>query len=188
MGTLADQLADGNLLAGPGAGGADLALVFARRFQPAVSGAAVTAASDPDTAEDAAQRTLEQACRHARVYDIRRGSVRGWLTTIARSLAAEVIRARTSVDLEDLPALRTAITHALERLVAAHHNAADPRGVLTRLPAAQARALAMADSYGMTARQIADAEGIPQHGEDPDQEWHVAATVAFLLRGGADDE
>ncbi len=45
----------------------------------------------------------------------------------------------------------------------AHEGAAVLRGTLARLPATQARALAMAGIYGMTARQIADAEGIPLH-------------------------
>ena len=132
-GIAADQLSDENLLAGLGAGGADVA-----------------------------EQASEQAWQYAQVYDSRRGSVRAWLTTIAHSLAAEVIRARTSapVNPEDLPALLAAMTDAPERLVAAHDNAAGLRGALARPTAAQARAVAMAGIYGMAARRIADAEGI----------------------------
>jgi RNA polymerase sigma factor (sigma-70 family) len=163
MGTPADRLPDEVLLAGLGAGDADLAVAFVRRFQRLVYGVVRTVVSDPGTAEDVAQQTFEQAWRHAQVYDSRRGSVRTWLTTIAHNLAVDVIRVRTStpVDPEEFPALLTTMTDAPERLAVAHDNAATLRGALARLPAAQARAVAMAGIYGMTARQIADTEEIP---------------------------
>ena len=61
----------------------------------------------------------------------------------------------------DLPALLTAVTDTPERLAVARDSAAGLRRALGQLPAAQARAVAMAGIYGMTARQIADTEGIP---------------------------
>jgi RNA polymerase sigma factor (sigma-70 family) len=163
MGTAADELPDETLLAGLGAGDADLALAFVRRFQRIVFGVAVSVIGNPAAAEDVAQQTFEQAWRHAQVYDSRRGSVRTWLTTIAHNLAVDVLRARTStpVDPDDLPALLTAVTETPERVAVAHDRAAGLRRELGRLPAAQARAVAMAGIYGMTSRQIADAEGVP---------------------------
>lgn len=163
MGTPADRLPDETLLAGLGAGDADLAIAFVRRFQRLVFGAALTVISDPATAEDVAQQTFEQAWRHAQMYDSRRGTVRAWLTTIAHNLAVDVIRARTSapVDPDDLPALLTAMTRTPEQFAVARDDAAGLRRALGRLPSAQARAVAMAGIYGMTARQIAEAEGIP---------------------------
>ncbi len=163
MGIPAERLPDETLLAGLGAGDADLSLAFVRRFQRAVFGVALTVIGDPTTAEDVAQQAFERAWRHAQVYDSRRGSVRAWLTTIAHNLAVDVIRARTStpVDPQDLPALLTAMTDTPERLAVAHDNAAGVRRALAALPAAQARAVAMAGIYGMTARQVAEAEGVP---------------------------
>jgi RNA polymerase sigma factor (sigma-70 family) len=163
MGTAADGLPDETLLAGLGAGDADLALAFVRRFQRIVFGVAVTVIGDPAAAEDVAQQAFEQAWRHAQVYDSRRGSVRAWLTTIAHNLAVDVLRARTSapVDPDDLPALLTAVTETPERVAVANDRAAGLRRELGRLPAPQARAVAMAGIYGMTARQIADAESVP---------------------------
>jgi RNA polymerase sigma factor (sigma-70 family) len=163
MGTAADGLPDETLLAGLGAGDADLALAFVRRFQRIVFGVAVTVIGDPAAAEDVAQQAFEQAWRHAQMYDSRRGSVRAWLTTIARNLAVDVLRARTSapVDPDDLPALLTAVTETPERVAVANDRAAGLRRELGRLPAPQARAVAMAGIYGMTARQIADAESVP---------------------------
>jgi RNA polymerase sigma factor (sigma-70 family) len=163
MGSHADRLPDETLLAGLGAGDADLAVAFVRRFQRVVYGVALTVTRDPITAEDVAQQAFEQAWRHAQVYDSRRGSVRAWLTTIAHNLAIDVLRARTSapVDPADLPALLTAVTDTPERLAVARDSAAGLRRALSQLPGAQARAVAMAGIYGMTARQIAVTEGIP---------------------------
>ena len=163
MGSHADRLPDETLLAGLGAGDADLAVAFVRRFQRVVYGVALTVTRDPVTAEDVAQQAFEQAWRHAQVYDSRRGSVRAWLTTIAHNLAIDVLRARTSapVDPADLPALLTAVTDTPERLAVARDSAAGLRRALGQLPGAQARAVAMAGIYGMTARQIAVTESIP---------------------------
>ena len=163
MGIPADRLPDETLLAGLGDGDAELSLAFVRRFQRVVFGVAVTVLGDPATAEDVAQQTFERAWRHAQVYDSRRGSVRTWLTTIARNLAVDVVRARTSTPVapEDLAGLITAMADSPERLAVARDSAAALRGALARLPAPQARAVAMAGIYGMTARQIAAAEGIP---------------------------
>jgi|HubBroStandDraft_2_1064218.scaffolds.fasta_scaffold169953_2 RNA polymerase sigma-70 factor (ECF subfamily) len=163
MGSHADRLPDETLLAGLGAGDADLAVAFVRRFQRVVYGVALTVTRDPVTAEDVAQQAFEQAWRHAQVYDSRRGSVRAWLTTIAHNLAIDVLRARTSapVDPADLPAMLTAVTDTPERLAVARDSAAGLRRALARLPGTQARAVAMAGIYGMTARQVAVTEGIP---------------------------
>jgi RNA polymerase sigma factor (sigma-70 family) len=164
MGTTAgERLPDEVLLAGLGAGDAQLAVAFVRRFQRIVFGVAVTITSDPAAAEDVAQQAFEQAWRHAQVYDSRRGTVRAWLTTITHNLAIDVLRARSStpVDPDDLPAVLTAMTDTPERHAVASDRAAGLRRALGRLPGAQARAVAMAGIYGMTARQIAAAEEIP---------------------------
>ena len=65
MGSHADRLPDETLLAGLGAGDADLAIAFVRRFQRVVYGVALTITRDPVTAEDVAQQAFEQAWRHA---------------------------------------------------------------------------------------------------------------------------
>jgi RNA polymerase sigma-70 factor (ECF subfamily) len=150
------------LLAGLGAGDAALAVAFVRRFQRIVYGVAITVTSEAATAEDVAQHAFEQAWRHASQYDARRGSVRAWLTTITHNLAIDVVRARSAVpvDPNDLPAVLTAMTDSPERLAVANDSAAGLRHELGRLPATQARAVAMAGIYGMTARQVAETEGI----------------------------
>ena len=163
MGTASERQADEGLLAGLGAGDAELAVAFVRRFQRIVFGVALAVTGDPGTAEDVAQQAFEQAWRHASLYDSRRGSVRAWLTTITHNLAIDVVRARSAVpmDPDDLPVLLAAMTESPERLAVANDSAAGLRRALTRLPAPQARAVAMSGIYGMTAKQVADSEGIP---------------------------
>lgn len=163
VGTSGDRLPDEALLAGLGAGDAELALAFVRRFQRVVFGVALAVTSDPATAEDVAQQSFEQAWRHASVYDSRRGSVRAWLTTITHNLAIDVVRARSTlpVDPSELPVLLAAMTDSPERLAVARDSADGLRQVLAGLPVPQARAVVMSGIYGMTARQVAEAEGIP---------------------------
>jgi RNA polymerase sigma factor (sigma-70 family) len=179
MGIPAERVPDEALLAGLGAGDAELAVAFVRRFQRIVFGVAVGVIGDPKTAEDVAQQAFEQAWRHAQVYDSRRGSVRAWLTTITHNLAIDVVRARAAlpIDPDDLPVMMTALADgpgsafgagslggvepSPEGLVVARDSAAQLRSALGRLPSTQARAVAMAGIYGMTAQQVAHAEGIP---------------------------
>jgi RNA polymerase sigma-70 factor (ECF subfamily) len=163
MGTASERQADEGLLAGLGAGDAELAVAFVRRFQRIVFGVALAVTGDPATAEDVAQQAFEQAWRHASVYDSRRGSVRTWLTTITHNLAIDVVRARSALpmDPDDMPVLLAAMTESPERVAVANDSAAGLRRALTRLPVPQARAVAMAGIYGMTAKQVADSEGIP---------------------------
>ena len=159
----ADRLPDEVLLAGLGRGDVDSAAAFVDRFQRLVFGIAMTVTGDPGTAEDVAQQTFERARRQAQVYDSRCGSVRGWMTTIARNLAVDVIHARPSAPVapDYLSGLLTAMTETPGPFAGADEGAAGLRRALARLPATQARAVAMAGIYGMTARQIADAEDVP---------------------------
>jgi RNA polymerase sigma-70 factor (ECF subfamily) len=151
------------MLAGLGAGDADLAVAFVRRFQRIVYGVALAVTGDPATAEDVAQRAFEQAWRHAALYDSRRGSVRAWLTSITHNLAIDVVRARSAVPMDpaDLPVVLAGMTDNPERVAVANDTALGVRQALAQLPVPQARAVAMSGIYGMTARQVADSEGIP---------------------------
>jgi len=163
VGTSGERQSDEVLLAGLGAGDAGLAVAFVRRFQRIVFGVAVAVIGDPTTAEDVAQQAFEQAWRHAAMYDSRRGTVRAWLTTITHNLAIDVVRARSAqpMDPDDLPVLLTAMSESPERVAVANDSAKGLRRALAGLPPPQARAVAMSGIYGMTARQVADTEGIP---------------------------
>jgi len=189
-GTRGEWLPDEALLAGLGAGDADLAIAFVRRFQRVVFGVAMAVTTDPGAAEDVAQQAFEQAWRHAQVYDSRRGSVRAWLTTITHNLAIDMVRARSSspANPNDLSVILVAMSDSPERLAVAHDSAAGLRNALGRLPVPQARAVAMAGIYGMTARQIADAEGIPLGTAKTRIRGGMQKLRAAYLTGGVGDE
>src|ERR1700751_4238603 len=163
MGTASERHAAEGLVAGRGAADAELAVAFVRRFQRIAFGVALAVTSDPTTAEDIAQQAFEQAWRHASVYDSRRGSVRAWLTTITQTRGIDFARARSALpmDPDDLPVLLAGMTDSPERVAVANDSAQGGRQALARLPSPQARAVAMSGIYGMTARQVADTEGIP---------------------------
>ena len=162
--TAIEGLPDETLLAGLATGDAEIAVAFVRRFQRQVFGVAVAVLGDQRLAEDVAQSTFERAWRHAAVYDARRGSVRTWLTTIAHNLAVDAVRARTPtpVDPAELIELRGAIRETPEHWVLANEDSAELRAELALLPREQARAVVLAGICGMTMRQIAELEGIPE--------------------------
>jgi RNA polymerase sigma-70 factor (ECF subfamily) len=155
-----DGLSDETLLAAMGAGDADAAAVFVRRFQSRVYGLALTMLRDPDVAEDVAQDTFVRAWRHASTYDARRGRVPTWLLTIARNVALDRARSRpvTPVDPD-------VVTAELDR--ARPDDGLDVadrdrlRGAIAELPDDQRRALVLAMYAGRTAREIAELDGVP---------------------------
>ena len=174
------------MLAGLGAGDAELSLAFVRRFQRIVFGVAMAVTRDATTADDVAQQAFEQAWRHAQVFDPRRGSVRAWLTTIAHNLAVDVVRARTAapVDPDELPAILTAVTDTPERIAVANDSAAELRRTLGR--AAGAAGPGRGDGRHLRHDRTADRRhrrDPPGHGEDPDQ-GRDAETAGRLPPGG----
>jgi RNA polymerase sigma-70 factor (ECF subfamily) len=134
-----------------------------RRFQRIVFGVALTVVGDSGLAEDVAQQGFERAWRSAALYDPRRGSVRTWLTSIVHNVAIDVVRARrpAPVDPQDLLGLIGAMTDLPERRALAQDASAHLRRALAGLPVEQARAVVMAGILGMTAKEIAAADGIP---------------------------
>ena len=158
-----EEQSDEVLLAGLGAGDPDHSDAFVRRFQRIVFGVALAVTGNSATAEDVAQRAFVQAWRHASVYDPRRGSVRTWVTSMTHNLAIDVVRARSALPMDpaNLPAVLAAMTADPERMAVANDSAQGLRRALAGLPLPQARALAMSGIYGMSARQVADTEGIP---------------------------
>jgi RNA polymerase sigma factor (sigma-70 family) len=155
-----DQLSDESLLAGLGAGHADAAAAFVRRFQTRVYGLAMAMVRDPVLAEEVAQQTFVRAWRYASTYDARRGRVATWLLAIARNLAIDVARVKPVV-----PADPEVIAAELERVgvndempdVGARERV---RSAVAALPEEQRRALVLAVYAGKTAREISQLERI----------------------------
>src|ERR1700722_3206629 len=90
VGLPVEQLPDETLLAGFGGGDEEITVAFVRRFQRRIFGVALSVLGDGRLAEDAAQQAFERAWRHAGTYDVRRGSVVAWLSSITRNLAIDM--------------------------------------------------------------------------------------------------
>jgi len=163
IGLPAERMADDALLAGLGAGGPEVGLAFVRRFQRHVFGVALAVVGDAGLAEDVAQQTFERAWRRASSFDASRGSVRTWLTTIAHNLAIDMVRSRkpTPIDPTDLIRLLGTSQDEPEPRALRGESAAELRAAIGSLPVEQGRAVVMAGVYGMTAQEVADADGVP---------------------------
>lgn len=163
LGLPVESLPDETLLAGFGEGEAELSLAFVRRFQHRVFGVAMAVVGDEHRAEDVAQQAFERAWRHAASYDQRRASVSTWLTTITRNLAIDAVRLRRlpTVDPDELLVQVAGDGDGPERRAMADEVGEEMRGALRTLPLDQARALVLAGIVGLSASQVAEAEGIP---------------------------
>jgi RNA polymerase sigma-70 factor (ECF subfamily) len=163
IGLPADRMTDEALLAGLAGGGPEVGLAFVRRFQRHVFGVALAVLGDASLAEDVAQQTFVRAWRAAPGFDASRGAVRTWLTTIAHNLAVDAVRRRkaTPLDPSDLIRLMGPGVDEPEQQSMRMESAAELRDAIKTLPAEQARAVVMAGVYGLTAQQVAEAEGVP---------------------------
>jgi RNA polymerase sigma-70 factor (ECF subfamily) len=157
------ELPDETLLEGFGRGDREMTVAFVRRFQAKVFGVALAVSGDALAAEDLAQQTFEKAWRHGATFDPRRGSVPGWLSTIARNLAIDSVRVRRPVPVDAGELLRTVTAPGagVDEVVVASESATELRAALLLLPPEQARAVVLSGIAGMSAREVSESEGIP---------------------------
>jgi len=157
-----ELLADDALLAGFCAGDEDATVAFVRRFQSKIFGVALAVLGDAGAAEDVAQQALERAWRQGHLFDPLRGSVAVWLSTITRNLAIDAMRVRRpiTVSADDL-LQQVSAGRGPELEAVAGESAEELRRALRALPAEQARAVVLAGIAGLSASQVAAAEGIP---------------------------
>jgi RNA polymerase sigma factor (sigma-70 family) len=156
-------MADAVLLAGLAADDGEAALAFVRRFQRQVFGVALAVVGDTALAEDVAQLAFERAWQKGSSFDPSRGSVATWLTAITHNLAIDAVRSRkpTPLDPSDLIRLIGPGDDEPEARAIGSEAAAELRRAVRCLPHEQARAVVMAGIYGLTARDLAEAESIP---------------------------
>jgi RNA polymerase sigma factor (sigma-70 family) len=159
------SITDEALLAGLGAGDAEAAAAFVRRFQGRVYGLAFTIVRDSGIAQDVAQETFVRVWRNAASFDARRGRVAPWLLTIARNLAVDAARLRgiQPIDPEVLAgSLRLGgSAGAPDELEPAPDERERLRTAISELPAEQRSALVQAAYLGRTAREIGERDGVP---------------------------
>ena len=159
-----DSPSDEALLLGLGRGDPGTGITFVRRYQRRVYGLARSIVGDPTQAEEVAREALIRAWRHAGSYDACRGPVSTWVLTITRNLAVDTLK-RNGAQPADLRALITLDQPAHGSIPEEAATVADEthrqRTALFELPVEQRRALLLAASYRMTAREISQAEAIP---------------------------
>jgi RNA polymerase sigma-70 factor (ECF subfamily) len=157
-----DETSDETLLALFGQSDPAGSAAFIRRFERRIFGLALTIVGDSRVAEDVAQESLLKIWRHSDAFDARRGSVAAWALTITRNRAIDAVRGRRSITVasdtladwsapDRDPGDAAVVSDDVDRL----------RIALTRLPEEQRRAIVLAGVWGITAREIAQREGIP---------------------------
>lgn len=152
---------DETLLAGMAEGDQAAAAAFVRRYQARLHGLAFTVVGNHALAEEVAQEAFVKAWRHAGAYDARRGRVSTWLLTITRNAAVDAVRYghESPMDPDLLLAVLsrgddTPPDQDLDAVVML-------RAALAELPAAQSRPIVQMAFQGLTAKEIAQRQGIP---------------------------
>jgi len=148
---------DESVIAGMASGDATAVTTLVHRYQARVYGLALRVTEDSGLAEEVAQDAFMRAWRYATTYDAQRGRVATWLLTIAYNLSMDALRPRRDcpVDPDWLTFAQISASYQPE-----HEEIMQLRAGLRSLPAEQARPLLLA-AYGLTAREIAEQEGIP---------------------------
>jgi RNA polymerase sigma factor (sigma-70 family) len=148
---------DDSLIADMASGDATAVTTLVRRYQARVYGLALRVTKDSGLAEEVAQDAFLRAWRYATTYDARRGRAATWLLTIAYNLSMDAVRPRRDYPVDPhrltLAQLRAPDGPEYEQVM-------QLRAGLRALPAEQARPIMLA-AYGLTAREIAEKEGIP---------------------------
>ena len=141
------------------------------RWSPLVFSVCVHILGDDDEAEEAVEETFWQAWRQAERYDVTRGAVATWLTTIARSRALDRLRAsrrRQEETMSHLSETKRAAVDATTRRGDDPARSAEvaERRVLVRqallaLPLEQREVLELAYFRGLSQTEIAEHTGQP---------------------------
>ena len=145
------------------AGDPQAAAAFVRRYQARVFGLAMTIVGVPEVAEEVAQEAFVRAWRFAAGFDPRRGSVAGWLLSIARNAAIDAVRLVRERPYD--PQLMAGLLPDWGQSTWAQPDQVPETqrlsSALAALPHEQAVAVVLAAVYGLTAREISEREGIP---------------------------
>lgn len=141
--------------------------VFERAYRDhraAAFAAAVHVLHEPAAAEDVVQDAFMHLWNRPQAYDARRGSLRAYITLLARSRAIDRWRTQ-GVQESTVERLSLALAHdregsAAERAIA-RDRSARAVSIIDRLPGPQREAVLLAFGGGLTASEIAAAVGVP---------------------------
>lgn len=155
---------DLSLVAGMARGDESAASRLYDRHSAVMYGLALRMVRETADAEEVVLDAFAQAWRDAGRYDTTRGTVVGWLTTIARTRALDLIRARgrrtkmtdTASTQLDAPAAMGEGFRSADALVDEADRAAAVTSALNGLPEAQRRAIELAFFEGLTHPEVAE--------------------------------
>jgi len=134
------------------------------RHSAIMFGLALRMVGETADAEDVMLDAFSQAWRDAARYDASRGSVAGWLTTIVRTRALDMIRARgrrtrmmdsAGAQTDEPVAMGTGFSEP-DRQVQDSERASAVASALDGLPPAQRHAIELAFFEGLTHNEVAD--------------------------------
>jgi RNA polymerase sigma-70 factor (ECF subfamily) len=131
-----------------------------------VYGMAMRILKDPSSAEDITLEVYLQVWRSAKTYDSRRGSVAGWLLTLARSRSIDCLRARKTwrIDVQE-PLSEAAAPRDTrpnpERMVVDAGRARVVQNAIAKLPADQRAVIELSYFSGLSHGEIAQRSSVP---------------------------
>ena len=118
---------------------------------------------DQQKAEDVTQEAFLSLWQHAGSFDVAKGSLRGWLMTIVRNRAIDVLRGRGARS--EVPLIELAPVYGSGpdpwQAVAASLEAQAVREAMASLPVEQRQVVELAYFGGYTHREIADVVRLP---------------------------
>lgn len=159
------QLDDNALMAAVLAGDAAALDQLYVRYRPVAFAAAYALLRDPNAAEDAVHDAFLSVWRAASSFKPGRGSPRGWLLTIVRNTAIDVLRARQLARRQQATLVGIEISAQPEEDVSATvamvGDARRLRTALTALPLPQRHAVELAFFGGLSHGEIAERTDVP---------------------------
>lgn len=155
---------DAHLLEGVATGDRDAFAALYDRLSPLVYGLILRVVRSPAIAEEVTQEVFLTLWSTAAAFDPARGSVRGWVLTIAHRRAVDVVRseqaARDRITREGARSFGRPFDE-VEEAVLAHAQDAEVVGALRSLTDLQRRAVELAYYQGLTHREVAQVLGVP---------------------------
>ncbi len=134
------------------------------QFHGAVFGMAMRVTGDRHMAEDVAQEVFVGFWRRPECFNPGRGSMRTWLTTVARYRAIDALRVEEAVRrrIDREACMRIDQVPDIGDVFEAHQNAESLWTALQRLDEPRRRAIVLAYFGGRTYRQVADDLGVAE--------------------------